>query len=207
MMIRLFPNPKPRGSISFGRKFLCGGRFIFGPDASSLVLTSIMIGGPAMAFCLKMLLLINRENPVYHYPVLVGAFLLTILDFSFLFLTSGRDPGIIPRNVQPPELDESLDKITQSTEWVNNKDLNLKLPRTRDVMINGVSIKVKFCDTCLLYRPPRVSHCSICNNCVQKFDHHCPWVGQCIGLEGSLLMIMSEDILSVVLIVYCFIAV
>ncbi|XP_031280368.1 probable protein S-acyltransferase 1 [Pistacia vera] len=235
------PKPKTKRLYKLWKgnnKFLCGGRFIFGPDASSLVLTSIMIGGPAMAFCLKMLLLINRENPVYHYPVLVGAFLLTILDFSFLFLTSGRDPGIIPRNVQPPELDESLDKITQSTEWVNNKDLNLKLPRTRDVMINGISIKVKFCDTCLLYRPPRVSHCSICNNCVQKFDHHCPWVGQCIGLrnypfficfissstflciyvfffscmnvlrqEGSLLMIMSEDILSVVLIVYCFIAV
>lgn len=104
-----------------------------------------------------------------------------VQDFTFLFMTSGRDPGIIPRNSHPPESDESVDTNTPSMEWVNNKTPNLKLPRVKDMIVNGHTVKVKFCDTCLLYRPPRASHCSICNNCVQKFDHHCPWVGQCIG--------------------------
>lgn len=33
-------------------------------------------------------------------------------------------------------------------------------------------------------RPPKASHCHICNNCVSKFDHHCTLVNNCIGLRN-----------------------
>jgi hypothetical protein len=112
-----------------------------------------------------------------------------VQDLIFLFFTSGRDPGIVPRNSRPPESDEAFDSTTPSMEWVNDRTPHLKLPRTKDVIVNGHTIKVKYCDTCLLYRPPRTSHCSICNNCVQRFDHHCPWVGQCIGLVSSIFLL------------------
>lgn len=114
-------------------------------------------------------------------------------DLTFLLLTSGRDPGIIPRNSRPPQSDEADDVPTPSMEWVNGTTPQLKLPRTKDVVVNGHTVKVKYCETCLLYRPPRTSHCSICNNCVQRFDHHCPWVGQCIGLVSSTFLFFFLD--------------
>lgn len=97
---------------------------------------------------------------------------------GLLFLTSVRDPGIVPRNSHPPEEEFTA----QSIEVGGRRTPSLQFPRTKEVMVNGISVRVKYCDTCMLYRPPRCSHCSICNNCVERFDHHCPWVGQCVGL-------------------------
>lgn len=52
-------------------------------------------------------------------------------------------------------------------------------------MLVGTSCQIvrplKYCCTCNIVRPPRTTHCHVCNQCVFKFDHHCFWLGVCIA--------------------------
>ena len=32
------------------------------------------------------------------------------------------------------------------------------------------------CGQCQTFKPPMSHHCRICNRCISRMDHHCPWV-------------------------------
>mmetsp|Transcript_42270 Transcript_42270/g.117704 ORF Transcript_42270/g.117704 Transcript_42270/m.117704 type:complete len:298 (-) Transcript_42270:59-952(-) len=40
---------------------------------------------------------------------------------------------------------------------------------------------VTWCQKCQRERPERAHHCSSCGTCILRMDHHCPWIGGCVG--------------------------
>lgn len=80
------------------------------------------------------------------------------------------DPGILPINV-----------IDANLLFTNCEDNSKNKRVSKQYVLRGRKYKIKFCHTCLIYRPLGCSHCKICNLCIERYDHHCPWVGNCIG--------------------------
>uniref|UniRef100_A0AAY3ZYP9 Palmitoyltransferase n=1 Tax=Denticeps clupeoides TaxID=299321 RepID=A0AAY3ZYP9_9TELE len=49
---------------------------------------------------------------------------------------------------------------------------------------------IRYCDHCQLIKPDRCHHCSSCDQCVLKMDHHCPWVNNCVGFSNYKFFVL-----------------
>jgi palmitoyltransferase ZDHHC9/14/18 len=136
-----------------------------------------------------------------NYPLYIGV-TLQLLCNIFLFLASCTDPGIIPTIELNPLAPLSC---------INSKYLNIrsKFDRIFFLVPHGGSqinqsrashsalFRLKFCESCLIFRPPRTAHCNLCNNCVLQFDHHCVWLGTCVGRRNYPYFLAFVTIISI----------
>ncbi|XP_048826544.1 palmitoyltransferase ZDHHC5-A-like isoform X1 [Brienomyrus brachyistius] len=146
------PSSSPKSSLP---RQLRPSRYI--PVAAA---TAFLVGATTLFFCFTCPWLSEQFSvaiPLYNGVV----FLFVLANFC---MATFMDPGIFPR----AEEDE-------------DKEDDFRAPLYKTVEIRGIQVRMKWCSTCRFYRPPRCSHCSVCDNCVEDFDHHCPWVNNCIG--------------------------
>jgi palmitoyltransferase len=46
------------------------------------------------------------------------------------------------------------------------------------------------CPECEIIRTTRSRHCVICNSCIERYDHHCPWINNCVGIKNHNLFVL-----------------
>ena len=126
----------------------------FRPTLLSLVSISIPV---FLFFFFNSNFLINKISIII--PFIIG--IIYIITVILLIIAAFCDPGIIFRF----PLEKNI--IEDRKEY--------------KIFQLGYIKRYKFCSTCLIMRPNRSTHCGDCNNCVEKFDHHCPWIGSCVG--------------------------
>ncbi|CAG09851.1 unnamed protein product [Tetraodon nigroviridis] len=174
--------------------FCCDGRVMMARQKGVFYLTLFLIVGTCSLFfafeCPYLAVHLSPAIPVF-------AALLFLFVMAMLLRTSFSDPGVLPRAL--PE-EASFIEMEIEAANVNVPAGQRPPPRIRNVQINNQIVKLKYCYTCKIFRPPRASHCSICDNCVDRFDHHCPWVGNCVGKRNYryfYLFTMSLSMLTI----------
>lgn len=48
------------------------------------------------------------------------------------------------------------------------------------------------------WKPPRTHHCSTCGVCRIDFDHHCPWLGNCVTLQRRKAFLLLLTLFSLI---------
>ncbi|XP_027360768.1 protein S-acyltransferase 10 isoform X2 [Abrus precatorius] len=64
----------------------------------------------------------------------------------------------------------------------------------------GTTIRTWTCTYCNVEQPPRAKHCHDCDKCVLQFDHHCVWLGNCIG-QGNHCRFWWQDAIMILLLI------
>uniref|UniRef100_A0A6S8A366 Palmitoyltransferase n=1 Tax=Aplanochytrium stocchinoi TaxID=215587 RepID=A0A6S8A366_9STRA len=139
------------------------------PPAATVV---AIVVGIILLFAFPIRDLTNRFDD--HPDFIIVGVILSVATIVLYCRTSLMDPGILPRCPKAPRVPDSNGGIRYS-----------RPPGTQN-LVGNKRVPLRYCDQCGVYQPPRTWHCTVCNNCVQKFDHHCPWIGNCVGKRNYI---------------------
>ncbi|XP_043914638.1 palmitoyltransferase ZDHHC12 [Protopterus annectens] len=105
--------------------------------------------------------------------------LLVLVSVLLYFLVSLMDPGYV---LTDPEVKVGL-----------NEEQEEMIPHA------SKAIRLRRCGYCTLQQPMRAKHCQSCQHCVRRYDHHCPWIENCVGERNHRFFIIYLAVQLIVL--------
>ena len=184
-------NRKILSNRKIGSNVVLFKRCVLGTIDNILILLSTMLGMGITWFGWA-----YTNKNFYSFKTLFICFISYFITNFFMFISFLVEPGIIPR-----EHPKYIKKNFEQDEKEDNKDENKEvIPRI---------FKERFCNTCKIVRPPGTSHCRVCDNCVQNYDHHCFYISNCVGKRNHkyfYLFLFSGTIGSVKMVILGFIS-
>jgi len=165
-------------------------RFMIGPHWLGVVFTVMVIiaGTWLNVRMLSKHTHFQPETVRFFHVFIVFFFITTNL---FLFLTATTDPGILFGTANDLESStndkDTCDSVTEadtdSRGLLKSNQLN---PGVNRFNSPTTSQSGEYCEVCRIYQPDHMNvyHCTDCDYCIEDCDHHCPWMGQCIGRKN-----------------------
>jgi len=108
----------------------------------------------------------------------VGYTILSLHAFLMLVYVGTSNPGTLLR--QTEEYRRKIRFVKSAYEVVEHEGVIAG----RQISLGSDSQTERFCTTCGIFRPAGTHHCRECRGCIAEMDHHCVWIGNCVGKEN-----------------------
>ena len=89
--------------------------------------------------------------------------------------------------VQQQHQNESISHLSQLSNDALKIYIKQKAIQIITCNFNG---DINVCFICKLIKPDRCHHCKLCDKCILRMDHHCPWLNRCIGYSNQKYFIL-----------------